>query len=147
MTRRLGDRETRCVWFPTSSLPPPASRLGYCRWCRIAPTAAKAPVSRGLAIFTGFLVTTLEGYDLQVISSAAVQLKQTMHLSEGQIGFFWTTMQWETGDASGGSNGFGGDPAAVGFGDGLGNGQVLQGSTAPSSISKNTKSQSLRSTR
>lgn len=48
---------------------------------------------------------------------------------QGQIGFFWTTMQWETGDASGGTNGFGGTPAAVGFGDGLGNGQVLQGST------------------
>jgi hypothetical protein len=48
---------------------------------------------------------------------------------QGQIGFFWTTMQWETGDASGGTNGFGGTPAAVGFGDGNGNGQVLQGST------------------
>ncbi|HEX4232269.1 MAG TPA: nidogen-like domain-containing protein [Bryobacteraceae bacterium] len=47
---------------------------------------------------------------------------------QGQIGFFWTTMQWETGDASGGTGGFGGTPAAVGFGDGLGNGQVLQGS-------------------
>ncbi|HEX4236123.1 MAG TPA: nidogen-like domain-containing protein [Caldimonas sp.] len=49
---------------------------------------------------------------------------------EGQIGFFWTTMQWETGDASGGSGGFGGTPAAVGFGDGQSNGFVLQGSTA-----------------
>jgi hypothetical protein len=48
---------------------------------------------------------------------------------QGQIGFFWTTMQWETGDASGGTGGFGGTPAAVGFGDGLGNGQILQGST------------------
>lgn len=48
---------------------------------------------------------------------------------EGQIGFFYTTMQWETGDASGGNGGFGGTPAAVGFGDGAGNGQVLQGST------------------
>jgi hypothetical protein len=48
---------------------------------------------------------------------------------EGQIGFFWKTMQWETGDASGGSNGLGGTPAAVGFGDGLSNGQILQGST------------------
>jgi hypothetical protein len=48
---------------------------------------------------------------------------------QGQIGFFWTTMQWETGDASGGSDGFGGTPAAVGFGDGNGNGQILQGST------------------
>jgi len=47
---------------------------------------------------------------------------------EGQIGFFYTTMQWETGDDSGGTNGFGGTPAAVGFGDGAGNGQVLQGS-------------------
>jgi hypothetical protein len=47
---------------------------------------------------------------------------------EGQIGFFWTTMQWETGDASGGSGGFGGTPAAVGFGDGQSNGFVLQGS-------------------
>lgn len=47
---------------------------------------------------------------------------------EGQIGFFWNTMQWETGDASGGSNGFGGTPAAVGFGDGNLNGFVLQGS-------------------
>ena len=48
---------------------------------------------------------------------------------QGQIGFFWTTMQWETGDASGGTGGFGGSPAAVGFGDGTGNGSVLQGST------------------
>ena len=47
---------------------------------------------------------------------------------EGQIGFFWTTMAWETGDASGGSSGFGGTPAAVGFGDGQSNGYVLQGS-------------------
>jgi hypothetical protein len=37
-------------------------------------------------------------------------------------------MQWETGDASGGSGGFGGTPAAVGFGNGSGDGQVLQGS-------------------
>jgi hypothetical protein len=48
---------------------------------------------------------------------------------EGAIGFFWKTMQWETGDASGGSGGFGGTPAAVGFGDGGGNGEILQGST------------------
>jgi hypothetical protein len=47
---------------------------------------------------------------------------------EGDIGFFYKTMQWETGDASGGSGGFGGTPAAVGFGDGLGNGKVLVGS-------------------
>jgi hypothetical protein len=37
-------------------------------------------------------------------------------------------MQWETGGASGGSGGFGGTPAAVGFGDGLSNGNVLVGS-------------------
>ena len=49
-------------------------------------------------------------------------------LGEGDIGFFYKTMQWETGDASGGSGGFGGTPAAVGFGDGLGNGEVLAGS-------------------
>jgi len=48
---------------------------------------------------------------------------------EGQIGFFWTTMQWETGDASGGSGGFGGSAAAVGFGDGQSNGFILEGST------------------
>jgi len=49
---------------------------------------------------------------------------------EGNIGFFWKTMDWETGDASGGSGGFGGTPAAVGFGVGDGvNGQILQGST------------------
>lgn len=38
---------------------------------------------------------------------------------EGQIGFFYKLMQWETGDASGGSGGFGGTEATVGFGDGL----------------------------
>jgi hypothetical protein len=48
---------------------------------------------------------------------------------EGQIGFFYKGMGWETGDASGGSGGFGGIPAAVGFGDGQSNGQILQGST------------------
>jgi len=47
---------------------------------------------------------------------------------EGQVGFFYGAMQWETGDASDGTNGFGGTPAAVGFGDGAGDGQVLQGS-------------------
>lgn len=47
---------------------------------------------------------------------------------EGSIGFFYEGMQWETGDASGGSDGFGGTPAAVGFGDGNLNGEVLQGS-------------------
>ncbi len=48
---------------------------------------------------------------------------------EGQIGFFYGDMQWETGDASGGHAGFGGTPAAVGFGDGNSNGEVLAGST------------------
>lgn len=47
---------------------------------------------------------------------------------EGQIGFWYKSMQWETGDASGGTDGFGGTPAAVGFGDGNSNGSVLQGS-------------------
>jgi hypothetical protein len=47
---------------------------------------------------------------------------------EGRIGFFYKTMQWETGGASGGSLGFGGTPAAVGFGDGAGNGEILEGS-------------------
>ncbi|KPC55082.1 nidogen-like domain-containing protein [Amantichitinum ursilacus] len=44
---------------------------------------------------------------------------------EGQIGFFYKNMQWTTGDASAGSGGMGGKPAAVGFGDGLGNAQAL----------------------
>lgn len=41
-------------------------------------------------------------------------------VGEGQIGFFYKDVEWETGDASGGSGGFGGVPATVGFGDGLG---------------------------
>jgi len=48
---------------------------------------------------------------------------------EGQIGFFYGDMNWETGSASGGSGGFGGTPAAVGFGDGQSNGFILAGST------------------
>jgi hypothetical protein len=52
----------------------------------------------------------------------------TIPVGEGAIGFFWKGMGWETGDASGGSGGFGGTPAAVGFGDGAGNGEILQGS-------------------
>ena len=47
---------------------------------------------------------------------------------EGSIGFFYRDMQWETGDASGGTGGFGGTPGAVGFGDGASNGIVLAGS-------------------
>ena len=49
-------------------------------------------------------------------------------VGEGNIGFFWNTMQWETGDASGGNNGFGGTPAAVGFGNGIGDGVILESS-------------------
>jgi hypothetical protein len=42
---------------------------------------------------------------------------------EGTIGFFWRTMQWDVTDTS--------TTAAVGFGDGAGNGEVLQGSNQP----------------
>jgi hypothetical protein len=65
----------------------------------------------------------------------------TVPAGEGQVGFFYKSMQWETGDASGGSGGFGGTPAAVGFGDGLSNGYVLQGSiqNGISSIVNNKK--------
>lgn len=53
----------------------------------------------------------------------------TIPTGEGQVGFFWGNMGWETGDASGGSGGFGGTPAAIGFGLGDGvNGYVLEGS-------------------
>ena len=52
----------------------------------------------------------------------------TVPAGEGQIGFFYKGMNWETGDASGGSGGFGGSPAAVGFGDGQSNGEILEGS-------------------
>ncbi len=38
---------------------------------------------------------------------------------EGQIGFFYKAMDWETGDASGGAGGFGGTEGTAGFGDGL----------------------------
>ncbi len=47
---------------------------------------------------------------------------------EGSIGFFYKGMNWETGDASDGNGGFGGVPAAVGFGNGSGDGIVLAGS-------------------
>lgn len=52
-------------------------------------------------------------------------------VGEGNIGFFWNDMQWETGDASGGSGGFGGTPAAVGFGNGAGDGVILESSLQP----------------
>ncbi|HAT13921.1 MAG TPA: hypothetical protein DCS91_10420 [Microcoleaceae bacterium UBA11344] len=39
--------------------------------------------------------------------------------NEGNIGFFYKDIQWETGDASGGTRGFDGTQAAAGFGDGL----------------------------
>jgi hypothetical protein len=44
-------------------------------------------------------------------------------VGEGAIGFFYGNMGWEQGDVSN-------VPAAVGFGDGLGDGEVLAGSTA-----------------
>ncbi|MFL6450425.1 MAG: PEP-CTERM sorting domain-containing protein [Bryobacteraceae bacterium] len=42
---------------------------------------------------------------------------------EGQIGFFYTSMQWDSTDTS--------TVAAIGFGDGAGNSQVLEGSIQP----------------
>jgi hypothetical protein len=51
---------------------------------------------------------------------------------EGQIGFFYKTMQWEVGNAGGATGGFCNGapgptcfPAAIGFGDGVGDGFVL----------------------
>ena len=38
---------------------------------------------------------------------------------EGNIGFFYKDIQWETGDASSGVGGFGGTQATIGFGDGI----------------------------
>ncbi|GGP28309.1 nidogen-like domain-containing protein [Silvimonas amylolytica] len=53
-------------------------------------------------------------------------------MGEGQIGFFYKDMAWTTGEAtsSGGVNGLGGNPAAVGFGNGAGDAQVLASSQA-----------------
>jgi len=47
----------------------------------------------------------------------------TVPAGEGQIGFFYTDMQWDSTDTS--------TVAAMGFGDGSGNSVVLQGSTQP----------------
>jgi hypothetical protein len=44
-------------------------------------------------------------------------------VGEGSIGFFYTTMEWETTDTS--------QNAAVGFGDGLGNSETLESSLQP----------------
>jgi hypothetical protein len=45
---------------------------------------------------------------------------------EGQVGFFYKTMAWETGDGPGdGGFGLDGSGPAIGFGDGIGNSQVL----------------------
>lgn len=44
-------------------------------------------------------------------------------VGEGAIGFFYKGMGWDVTDTS--------QVAAVGFGDGLGNGEVIQGSTTP----------------
>lgn len=45
---------------------------------------------------------------------------------EGQIGFFYKNMQWEQTNTS--------TVAAIGFGDGLGNGEVLEGSSTESNL-------------
>ncbi|MGH9406707.1 MAG: nidogen-like domain-containing protein [Terriglobia bacterium] len=64
----------------------------------------------------------------------------TVPSGEGVIGFFYGQMQWEVGDDSGGTDGLCAGtsftdgtctPAAVGFGDGAGNGQILEGSINP----------------
>jgi hypothetical protein len=47
----------------------------------------------------------------------------TIPVGEGAIGFFYGDMGWEATNTS--------QVAAIGFGDGLGNGEVLTGSTAP----------------
>lgn len=47
----------------------------------------------------------------------------TVPTGEGQIGFFYTGMQWDSTDTS--------QVAAIGFGDGAGNSVILQGSTQP----------------
>jgi hypothetical protein len=55
---------------------------------------------------------------------------------EGQVGFFYKTMLWETGDGPG-DGGFGltdGLGATIGFGDGIGNSQVLLESSTRSGI-------------
>lgn len=55
---------------------------------------------------------------------------------EGQIGFFYTSMQWEAADTDGGTGGLctpgeSCQPGAIGFGDGLGSGEILASSLNP----------------
>lgn len=54
---------------------------------RPAPKAAKASL---WTVSLCFLVSVLEGYDLQVISSAGPHLQRTMNLSPEQIGWFFS---------------------------------------------------------
>jgi hypothetical protein len=51
---------------------------------------------------------------------------------EGQVGFFYTGMEWDSTDTS--------TVAAIGFGDGAGNSVVLEGSTLPgtAALTQNT---------
>lgn len=52
--------------------------------------AEAAPVRRGVTIAICFLVAALEGYDLQVISSAGPHLQRIMHLTPDQVGWFFS---------------------------------------------------------
>lgn len=65
--------------------------------------------SRGDLLNTFQMVVRGSDYDIPV--------------GQGAIGFFWLAMPWEVTDTS--------TTAAVGFGDGAGNGVVLQGSNTP----------------
>src|ERR1700742_5117810 len=53
-------------------------------------TAEASPPSAKLTIFLCFIVAVLEGYDLQVISSAGPHLQRTMQLSPDQVGLFFS---------------------------------------------------------
>jgi Nidogen-like len=65
------------------------------------------------------------------LNSFQLLLTQTPSEATGDnftMTFNYDKIQWETGDASGGSEGFGGTPAAVGYSDGIEGGYVQTGS-------------------
>ncbi|MCK7492596.1 MAG: PEP-CTERM sorting domain-containing protein [Comamonadaceae bacterium] len=59
-----------------------------------------------------------------VPASCCARTRSRSSVGEGKIGFFYEQMLWEDTDGTS-------DVAAVGFGDGQGNAEVLQGSTQP----------------
>ena len=115
--------------FPEFSGSFSASRLFIATWDRVGYFNSNTDLVCSLLLY--IIISQKFYIALNILYSSQTNTFQCIIISDGThtfVTFLYNDIQWTTGDASGGTGGFGGTPAQVGFNAGDGTFFSLQGS-------------------